>query len=428
MHQRRTAEAKGKTKKALHCVRWMPLLYAAVYYSLLPCFNKRLYRLTNNDNFVMIEIIKYLSLNGGMMSKGEIVIEKFGGQTALAKLLGKRQSTIQHWYAKGVPAKWQAQLLELAQEKGINLVPSDFFIPTPEAETALPKMPRATHWGELEIGESSLPCYVLDTGERVFSLKGVVVGLIGTDGGQLAEYIKVKAIKPYLSNELTPAENDVIPALINFNTGGDAFAKYALGLPVEKFMDLCAAYSTAADKEEKLTERQAQIAAKANIFLRACAKIGIIALVDEATGYQYDRAQDALQFKLKLFLEDSMRKWEKTFPDQLWVEFGRLTKWQGSVNQRPKYWGKLVMELVYGYLDKDVAEWLKKNAPRPIAGQNYHQWLSSQYGLKRLVEHIWLLVGMASACHSMNELRQKMAEKFGRIPIQMTMYLPVDKE
>ena len=93
----------------------------------------------------------------------------------------------------------------------------------------------------------------------------------------------------------------------------------------------------AADKEPKLTSRQAQTACRANAFLRACAKVGIVALVDEVTGFQYDREQDALQFKLKLFLADSMREWEKTFPDQLWVEFGRLTKWQGSANQRPKY-------------------------------------------------------------------------------------------
>ncbi len=40
------------------------------------------------------------------------------------------------------------------------------------------------------------------------------------------------------------------------------------------------------------------------------------------------------------------------------------------------------MELVYEYLDKDVAKWLKENVPAPKHGQNYHQWLSGQYGLK----------------------------------------------
>ena len=43
-----------------------------------------------------------------------------------------------------------------------------------------------------------------------------------------------------------------------------------------------------------------------------------------------------------------------------------------TVSQRPKYWGKLVLELVYEYLDPDVAQWLKENAPAPRHGQNYH--------------------------------------------------------
>lgn len=98
---------------------------------------------------------------------------------------------------------------------------------------------------------------------------------------------------------------------------------------------------------------------------------------------------------------------------------------RGTVHQRPKYWGKLVLELVYGYLDADVMKWLKENAPAPRKGRNYHQWLSSQYGLKRLVEHIWLLVGMASACLTMTELRDRMAEKFGKQKVQLTMYLPM---
>jgi hypothetical protein len=362
------------------------------------------------------------------MNPAEKVIGKFGSQSEVARLIGKRQSTVQHWTSKGIiPSKWQSELLRIAQDKGIDLSPSDF-IESPK-DSIVPEfektsLPKATHWGELEIGESTLPCYVLDTGERVFSLKGVVVGLIGTDGGQLAEYIKVKTIKPYLSNELTPAENDVIPALINFDTGGEAFAKYALGLPVEKFMDLCAAYSTAADKEEKLTDRQAQIAAKANMFLRACAKVGIIALVDEVTGYQYDRLKDALQFKLKVFLAEEIRPWEKTFPDELWMEFGRLTNWNGPVTSRPKWWGKLVNEIIYEYLDPDVAKWLRENAPKPRHGQNYFQWLSSQYGLKKLIEHIWMVIGLSKACYNVEELKERMGIQFGRQRVQLSFFLP----
>lgn len=107
-----------------------------------------------------------------------------------------------------------------------------------------------------------------------------------------------------------------------------------------------------------------QMALKASMFVAACAKVGLEALIDEATGYQIDRADEALQVKLKAYLSEEMRKWEKTFPDELWLKFARLTGWKGTVSQRPKYWGKLVqLELVYQYLDPNVAQWLKENAP-----------------------------------------------------------------
>ena len=82
------------------------------------------------------------------------------------------------------------------------------------------------------------------------------------------------------------------------------------------------------------------------------------------------------------------------------------------------------MELVYEYLDKDVAKWLKDNAPAPRHGQNYHQWLSGQYGLKKLVEHIWLLIGISRTCDNMSELRQKMAELNGKMMVQFMLPLP----
>lgn len=375
------------------------------------------------------------------MNAADTVIGKFGGPAALAKIVGKGASTISYWRKTGViPAKWQQILLSYAESKGIALFADDFMMArtnTENLDAAEPDdeaFPKATHWGDLPIGHAVLPAYVLADGSRVFSLKGVVVGLIGTEGGQLAEYLKVKALKNFLPADLSPAEDGSISALIKFDTGnGDGPFRYATGFPVERFMDLCSAYSDALmahiipDNDFSLTPRQLEIAQRAVAFQRACSKVGIIAMVDEVTGYQYERAEDALQLKLNLFLAEEMRKWEPTFPEQLWIEFGRLTKWKGPVHSRPKYWGKLVMELIYGYLDPDVAKWLKDNAPRPYKGQNYHQWLNNQYGLKRLVEHIWMVIGMAAACQDMPELKSRMAERYGRHAVQLTMYLPPPK-
>jgi hypothetical protein len=353
------------------------------------------------------------------MNNAEKVVAKFGGQTALAKLLGKTQSTIQHWCKAGnIPAKWQSKLLELAETSSIDLSPSDLVL-NEEAISIEPpkdKIPEATFSGSVSIGEVELPCYVLSDGRRVISRTGATAMLTSAKGGgNLESYTRVEALQGYLPADLPMIEFSM-PGVVN---------KTVLGMSAETFLDICKAYVTARESASaKMTERQVKIAIQANMFLVACSKIGLIALIDEATGYQYERADDALRFKLKVYLEEEMRKWEKTFPDELWREFGRLTNWKGGLHQRPKYWGKLVMELVYGYLDKDVAEWLKSNAPKPRGGQNYHQWLSSQYGLKKLVEHLWMLVGMASACTSMSELREKMAERFGRVPVQLRLFLP----
>ena len=55
------------------------------------------------------------------------IIRRFGGQSALANLLGKRQSTIEYWASKGrIPAQWHQPLMSLARKEGIALEPKDF--------------------------------------------------------------------------------------------------------------------------------------------------------------------------------------------------------------------------------------------------------------------------------------------------------------
>jgi hypothetical protein len=289
-------------------------------------------------------------------------------------------------------------------------VPAELASPPPP-----PTLPEAQYPGVLVIGELEIPVYVLNDGRRVISRTGALTVLAGRGGGNLECYLRVATLKPYV-----PA--DLAGNMIQFTMPG-VVNKIVFGLSAEAFLDVCRAYMRARE-DGALTDRQTEIAIKSGMFLAACANVGLIALIDEVTGFQYLREQDALQVKLKLFLEDEMRKWEKTFPDELWKEFGRLTNWRGQLHQRPKYWGHLVMELIYEYLDPDVGEWLRKNAPKPQHAQNYHHWMSGQYGLKKLIEHIWMVIGMASACETMAELKRKMAEKYGRIPIQYTLFLP----
>ncbi len=359
------------------------------------------------------------------MNPAQKIIDKFGGQSALARLVGKGQSTVAHWSKTGsIPSKWHSEILRLASEHSLDLTPGDF-IESPGYQIIHlsgneVKIPKAKWMGTLPIGDAELPVFVLDNGVRVMSRTGVT-GLL-TDkkgGGNLESYLRIEALEMYLPPNL--------PGLsIEFELEGVVNKKVG-GFSAETFIEICRAYVRALSDKALKTDTQREIAIRASMFLASCAKVGLIALIDEATGYQYDRAADALKVKLKAFLSEEMRDWERTFPNELWIEFGRLTNWKGSVTQRPKYWGHLVRELVYTYLDPDVAKWLKENKPQPRHGRNWHQWLSEQYGLQKLIQHIYILIGVAKACHDMRELREKMAEMYGRGPVQLTLYLPTPR-
>lgn len=341
------------------------------------------------------------------------IVDRFGGQAPLARLLGKGASTVAYWVKnETIPSKWHRELLTLARDQGVPLTSADLV--GQNTETITPEvLPHANLPGVLKVGDDELSCFVLSDDRRVISRSSAMRFLAQTGGGDLEKYIDVQSLAPYVPSGWKEE-------LVEF-TLPEVTHKRVMGLRAETFLEICRAYMAARDAGV-LTERQAEIAMRAGTFVAACSTIGLIALIDEATGYQYERAADALQFKLKLFLSDEMRKWEKTFPDELWREFGRLTGWADPISSRPKYWGHLVNELVYGYLDPDVAEWLKQNAPKPRHGQNYHQWLNDQYGLRMLTQHIWLLIGIASTCQTMIDLRQQMGFRFGKVPIQLTLF------
>jgi P63C domain-containing protein len=354
------------------------------------------------------------------VNSAQRIITRFGGQTALAEAIHTKQSTVSYWAKTGaVPAKWHKPIVAAALHRGIEVTPAEFGpLAAIESEgRAAIATPEAKWPGMLVVIDDELPCYVLEDGRRVITRTGALNFLTGgKGGGNLESYLRVQVLQPFLPHDIEEQFIDIsIPQVVNKNVQA---------MSASAFIDICRAYSRARDTGAINSESQIAIAVRSSMLLAAFAKTGIEAAIDEATGYQYERASDALRTKLKLFLEEEMRPWEKTFPDELWIQFGRLTRWRGPIHERPKYWGKLVMELVYGYLDNDVSEWLKEHAPEPKRGQNYHQWLSGQYGLRRLLEHIWMLIGLASACQDMKELRARMAEKFGREGIQLTLYLP----
>lgn len=274
--------------------------------------------------------------------------------------------------------------------------------------------PFAKYQGIIELVGENINCYVLDTGERVLAMRSIMLAIANVDTGKLGEYIGVSPLKPFINKEL------ILGEIIEFSIPGTQYK--GMGLKTEHFELICRGYVQSLYQGADLTDRQRQIALKCALITSGLTRTGLDALVDEATGYQYERAEDALQVKLRAFIAEELRAWEKTFPDALWEEFGRLTNWSQPLHLRPRWWGKLVIELIYDTLDPDVAEYIKNN--KPPADARWHQQLTENYGVRQLVSRCYEIIGMAKPCNNIKELRQKVAEHYGNKRVQFTLYLP----
>jgi hypothetical protein len=353
------------------------------------------------------------------MTRIEALVSRFGSQSEMARILGTKQSTVQYWASAGrVPAKWHRKIIEAGASIGLVIDPLELQQSRTAAnaverthDTAL-SSPFAKWRGKIDLGDDELDVYVLDTGDRVISLRSAVSSIAEADSGDLAKFTGVSALKPFINNDLILAE------LLEFSIPGTQFV--GRGMTTEHFELICRGYVQALYKGAPLTDRQRQIAIKCAVLTSGLTRTGLDALIDEATGYQYERAEDALQVKLRLFIAEELRAWEKTFPDELWEEFGRLTNWKGPLSSRPKYWGKLVIELIYDTLDPDVAKYLRDNRPPP--GVRWHQNLTENHGARQLVSRCYEIIGLSKSCESMTELRKKVAHHYGKQPLLFNAY------
>ena len=150
-------------------------------------------------------------------------------------------------------------------------------------------------------------------------------------------------------------------------------------------------------KEEKtLQASQFGKAKKAELLMRGLAHIGVIALVDEATGYQYERPRKDLEEQLKKYLSESLRKWVRTFPSDYFKHLCRLRGVELRPDMRlPQYFGKLTNNIVYRRLAPGLLSRLKERRNvKGKASDRLHSWLSSDFGFPEVLVHLGLVVAV----------------------------------
>ena len=267
-----------------------------------------------------------------------------------------------------------------------------------------PKVPVALFPGKVSIAAANFLCYVLDNGTRVISQREVVRALTGHSKGDITPYLESQNLKPFISRKA------IADQTIQFTIPGNPVTAH--GYEATLLLDICDAYLRARD-ENALALNQMHLAKQAEIITRACAKVGIIALIDEATGYEKFKKKQELQLKLQAFISDEIQEWAKMFPDEFWYELARLEGVHYSPRSRPLRWGKYVMMFVYDAVDEDVGRVLRQKNPDPHFLSNHHQWLK-KFGRDRVHDQITKVVTIMKLCNDMNDFRRHFARLFDR--------------
>jgi hypothetical protein len=145
-----------------------------------------------------------------------------------------------------------------------------------------------------------------------------------------------------------------------------------------------------------LQAQQMDKAQKAEVLTRALAKVAIVALVDEATGFQANRAKDALAKILESFVAKELQPYLRTFPADYYEQLFRLYKLpfppEGNQSWRPAFFGHITNEVVYSRLAPDLLPELKKLASKAERKAKLHQWLTQDIGHPKLREHLSSIV------------------------------------
>ncbi|MDD4722927.1 MAG: P63C domain-containing protein [Acidaminococcaceae bacterium] len=276
-------------------------------------------------------------------------------------------------------------------------------------------LPFAKYTGKLPIGTLELDCAVLDNNERILTAKSIFDAFgrsrkgmnnrLEIDGTKLPPFIAAKNLEPYISPKFLARTKP-----ISYMDGSTVKTGYlATILP-----SICDIYLEAR-RNNSLVRSQQKIALQAEILLSALADVGIDALVDEATGFQYDRKHDALRILLQKYLAEGLQNWLLTFPDSFFAELDRLYNNEKTISRsRPMYYGKFINKYIYEPIEYGyVKEELNKQNIDPKTKKRkarFHQWLSND-GRSVLILQIGRVQGVMELCSDISKFKSVIKEQ-----------------
>jgi hypothetical protein len=206
----------------------------------------------------------------------------------------------------------------------------------------------------------------------------------------LPPFLSAGNLKPYTERLLT-----VSPEPIRYISKNNKRSK---GYLADLVPQTCRIYK-AAKKEGVLTKNQLHVFNRCDSIIDLLAGIAIAALIDEVTGYQYIRPENALQELLRLYVQSDPRNWNRQFSESFYEEVCRLRQWKYTPNKRTCAFGTITVDLVYKRIQPGLWEELKKSNPNKTK-YRYHQMLTDNIGNPHLQKHLLSLIKLMKNCDS----------------------------
>lgn len=292
----------------------------------------------------------------------------------------------------------------------------------------------ADAWGDLSIIGHTVPCAVIMIeGEpvRLVSERELVKSFGGKRGGShwlrakdnplaanLPPIISATNLQPFIGDDLREALAARYPYKVPGRGGWVAH-----GLRGELYPKICDVFLKARDAKALLGKGQEEMAVAADILMRALAHTAIIALIDEATGYQTKRAVDGLARILEAFIAKELQPYIRdTFRAEFYEHLFRLRglDYKKDSVKRPQYFGCITNDIVYRRLAPGVLEELKRVTARNTAGRPTHKFfqrLTSNHGYLKLKEHLGAVVAvmkLSSTYPDFVDKLDKVAPRYGQ--------------
>jgi hypothetical protein len=292
-------------------------------------------------------------------------------------------------------------------------------------------IPFAIHEGTIVIGESHISCAVLEDKKRVLS-QGTFLSSLGrarrAKGGTGSAGFSPGDLPPFLPENLRPFISDellerAVPIEFQNGLGQRVYGYDALLLPL-----VCETYLDAAEAG-KLRHNQRHIADQCKVLQRGFTRLGIIGLIDQATGYQDYRPADELQQILAAYIEQNLLPWVKRFPDEFFQQIYRLHGWAYRPGTaRTPLIGHFINRYVYKELPPGVLEELRRRNPTLEKGyrrNKHHQLLTEETGVPHLDRQIAMVLTIMRLSDDEQDYEEKFNRAFGKA-VQQRLPLIVD--